>query len=162
MLGIWAFSFITIPSGFSSRRKPNRFRTRSGHSSSISAKPVAIRPSRVFFIRSGWPWVLFVGSTDWSWLKIIAKRIDAGVIPRGDRGHGVSRAPSFTQSVLHSWRTSRMSTSQHLAELTKEEALTYRDGLIIALLAAVPLRRRTLTALTTTQHLVRIGDCLAA
>src|SRR4029079_14370103 len=40
----------------------------------------------------------------------------------------------------------------------KEDALTYRDGLIIALLAAVPLRRRTLAALTINQHLVKIGD----
>ena len=39
-----------------------------------------------------------------------------------------------------------------------EVALTYRDGLIIALLAAVPLRKRTVAALTTNQHLVKIGD----
>ena len=42
--------------------------------------------------------------------------------------------------------------------ITKEDALTYRDGLIIALLAAVPLRRRTLAALTINQHLVKIGS----
>jgi integrase len=40
----------------------------------------------------------------------------------------------------------------------KEDALTYRDGLIIALLACVPLRRRTLAALTVNQHLLKIGD----
>jgi integrase len=40
----------------------------------------------------------------------------------------------------------------------KEHALTYRDGLMISLLAAVPLRRRTLAALTLDLHLVRIGD----
>ena len=42
--------------------------------------------------------------------------------------------------------------------ITKEHALTYRDGLIIALLAAVPLRKRTLAALTINQHLVKIGS----
>ena len=42
--------------------------------------------------------------------------------------------------------------------ITKEHALTYRDGLIIALLAAVPLRKRTFAALTIKQHLVKIGS----
>ena len=42
--------------------------------------------------------------------------------------------------------------------ITKEHALTYRDGLIIALLAAVPLRKRTFAALTINQHLVKIGS----
>ena len=42
--------------------------------------------------------------------------------------------------------------------ITKEDTLTYRDGLIIALLAAVPLRRRTLAALTVNQHLLKVGD----
>ena len=35
-------------------------------------------------------------------------------------------------------------------EVRWRRALLYRDGLIIALLALVPLRRRTLAALTTT------------
>jgi hypothetical protein len=42
--------------------------------------------------------------------------------------------------------------------ITKEDALTYRDGLIIALLAAVPLRKRTFAALTINRHLVKIGS----
>jgi hypothetical protein len=41
--------------------------------------------------------------------------------------------------------------------ITKEVALTYRDGLIIALLAAVPLRKRTFAALTIDRHLVKVG-----
>ena len=44
------------------------------------------------------------------------------------------------------------------ARITKEHALTYRDGLIIALLAAVPLRKRTFAALTINQHLVKVGS----
>ena len=44
-------------------------------------------------------------------------------------------------------------------QVMRENALAYRDGLIIALLAAVPLRRRTVAALTINQHLVKIGDC---
>ena len=41
--------------------------------------------------------------------------------------------------------------------ISKENALTYRDGLIITLLAAVPLRKRTLAALTVNRHLIKIG-----
>jgi integrase/recombinase XerD len=40
-------------------------------------------------------------------------------------------------------------------------AIQYRDGLIIALLALVPLRSRTLTALQIGQHLVRAGNLWA-
>ncbi len=40
-----------------------------------------------------------------------------------------------------------------------ESALLYRDGLIIALLSVVPSRRRTLAALTISNHLVKIGEC---
>jgi integrase len=39
-----------------------------------------------------------------------------------------------------------------------ENALLYRDGLMIALLAIVPLRRRTLAALTIDRHLVKAGN----
>ena len=34
----------------------------------------------------------------------------------------------------------------------------YRDGLIIALLALIPLRRRTLAALRIGRHLIKVGD----
>ena len=41
--------------------------------------------------------------------------------------------------------------------ITKQIALQYRDGLLIALLAAVPLRRRSLAALRIGTHLVKAG-----
>ena len=43
----------------------------------------------------------------------------------------------------------------------KAHAFQYRDGLIIALLALIPLRSRTLTALRIGQHLVKTGDLWA-
>jgi integrase/recombinase XerD len=45
--------------------------------------------------------------------------------------------------------------------ISKVTAFEYRDGLIIALLAAVPLRRRTLAALRLGLHLVKSGDAWA-
>ena len=44
------------------------------------------------------------------------------------------------------------------SEVSKECAFQYRDGLIILLLALIPLRRRTLTALRVGKHLVRAGN----
>jgi integrase len=44
---------------------------------------------------------------------------------------------------------------------TKAHALQYRDGLIIALMALIPLRSRTLTALRIDQHLVKNGNVWA-
>src|SRR5262249_36777366 len=44
---------------------------------------------------------------------------------------------------------------------TKAHALHYRDGLVIALLALIPLRSRTLAALRIGQHLVKAGDLWA-
>jgi integrase len=93
---------------------------------------------------------------DWSWLRIIAKRIDSGAVPRGDGARGV------TSAELHAIGIGLMTMSEEdlvwSGQLTLEGALLYRDGLIIALLAVVPLRRRTLAALTINRHLVKIGD----
>jgi len=95
--------------------------------------------------------------TDWSWLKTVAKRIDARAIPRSDRARGV------TSALLYAIGLQLMAQAENAAlaagQVTREDALTYRDGLIIALLAAVPMRKRTVAALTTNQHLVKIGDC---
>jgi integrase len=93
---------------------------------------------------------------DWSWLKTVAKRIKAGAIPRVDPARGVMSAELYEAGI------GLMTTAEDAlissGEVIPENALLYRDGLIIALLAVVPLRRRTLAALTTSQHLVKTGD----
>src|SRR5262249_281834 len=45
--------------------------------------------------------------------------------------------------------------------IAKSHAFEYRDGLIIALLALRPMRRRTLTALRIGQHFTKTGDLWA-
>jgi integrase len=93
---------------------------------------------------------------DWTWLKVIAKRIAAQAMPRHDRSQGI------TSAMLFSLGLQLMAGAEHSARVAgrirKEDALTFRDGLIIALLAAVPLRKRTLAALTINRHLVKIGN----
>ena len=46
-------------------------------------------------------------------------------------------------------------------EVSKADAFDYRDGLLIALLALIPLRRRTVAALRIGQQLVKSGDLWA-
>jgi integrase len=93
---------------------------------------------------------------DWSWLKTIATRIDARATPRPDHLHGITSAILFElgRKLLSEAEDSARATGR----IRKLDALAYRDGVIIALLAAVPLRRRTLAALTIHQHLVKIGS----
>ena len=43
-------------------------------------------------------------------------------------------------------------------EVSKEDAFAYRDGLIFATLALIPLRRRTFVALRLGRHLIKTGD----
>ena len=45
--------------------------------------------------------------------------------------------------------------------ITKARAFEYRDGLIIALLALIPMRSRTLVALRIGKQLVKTGDLWA-
>jgi len=42
--------------------------------------------------------------------------------------------------------------------ISRTDALRYRDGLVVAFLAFVPIRRKNLTALEIGRHLVREGD----
>jgi integrase/recombinase XerD len=44
------------------------------------------------------------------------------------------------------------------AEVSKADAMKYRDGLLIALVALIPLRRRTVAALRIGQQLLKSGD----
>src|SRR5262249_27293514 len=48
--------------------------------------------------------------------------------------------------------------AEELGTVSKTCAFDYRDGLLIALLAVIPLRRRTLTALRVGVHLIRSGN----
>jgi hypothetical protein len=100
---------------------------------------------------------LICPETDWSWLNTITKRIDAQAQPRSDRTRGVTSAQLYAVGLKFMAKAENAALAA--GQVMRENALVYRDGLIIALLAAVPLRRRTVAALTINQHLVKIGDC---
>ncbi|MGH6793193.1 MAG: hypothetical protein ACRECF_10720, partial [Methyloceanibacter sp.] len=93
---------------------------------------------------------------DWSWLKTVAKRIQAGAIPLHDATRGVTSVELYAVGIALMAPVEEELVAS--GQVTLEGAIQYRDGLIIALLALVPLRRRTLTALTIIKHLVKIGE----
>ena len=93
---------------------------------------------------------------NWSWLLTLTKRIRAAA-PRKPRKYHL-----VTSDQLYALGIKLMDRAVNDAEaadrISKEQAFEYRDGLIIALLALIPLRSRTLVALRIGKQLVKTGD----
>jgi hypothetical protein len=102
---------------------------------------------------------LLCPDTDWSWLLKIVRHI-AATAPRK-----VGKYHLITSDRLYLLGIDLMDhavADAHLAGCTSQShALQYRDGLIIALLALIPLRSRTLTALRIGEQLAKAGDLWA-
>jgi integrase/recombinase XerD len=94
-------------------------------------------------------------AVDWTWLAAITKRIAAKAKQKPQK-HSL-----VTSERLYALGIDLMDHAVGRAEgsigVTKADAFEYRDGLLIALLALVPLRRRTLTALRIGKQLVKSG-----
>ena len=98
-------------------------------------------------------------SEDWSWLLTIHKRVAAQAKPKPKKHHLVTSETLYSLGIE---LMDRATTNGDAAEnMSNEQALDYRDGLIIALLALIPLRRRTLAALRIGKHLVQSGGLWA-
>lgn len=95
-------------------------------------------------------------SVDWSWLSDIVKRMAAGAPARRSRYHLVTSDRLYQLGV--ELMDGALADANAAGRTTKAHAFKYRDGLIIALLAMIPLRSRTLTALRIGQHLVKVGS----
>ena len=102
---------------------------------------------------------LICPDVDWSWLLTIAKRI-AAMAPRVSRKYHL-----VTSERLYALGIELMDHATAAAEATAQtsqaDALKYRDGLAISLLALIPLRRRTLVALCVDRHLMKTGNLWA-
>ena len=89
-------------------------------------------------------------------MSTIAKRIAAQAKQKPKKHHLVT---SETLYALGIELTDRAITNGNTAKkVSMADAFYYRDGLIIALLALIPLRLRTLAALHIGKHLVKSGD----
>jgi integrase/recombinase XerD len=93
-------------------------------------------------------------SENWSWLLQIARRIAAQTERKPEKHHLV------TSETLYALGMELMDRAIASGKSAKSRSVqtSFRDGLMIALLALVPLRRRTLAALRIGKHLVRSGD----
>jgi integrase/recombinase XerD len=86
----------------------------------------------------------------------IAKRIAAQAPRRPERHHLVTSERLYALGVELMDRA--MAGAATRKKPSKAQAFQYRDGLIIAFLALIPLRRRTLSALRIGKQLVKVGE----
>jgi hypothetical protein len=102
---------------------------------------------------------LIAPSTDWSWLLSVAKRMTAAAPAQRTKYHLITSDRLYLLGLeLMDGAVSQVSSA---GRITKAQAFRYRDGLIIALLAMIPLRSGTLRALRIGQHLVKVGGLWA-
>jgi integrase len=93
---------------------------------------------------------------NWSWLVTVSKRISAHAKRQPEKHHLVTSETLYAIGIdLMDRIIIRTDEAQNISIA---DAMRYRNGLIIALLALVPLRRRTLAALRVGKHLVQSGN----
>ena len=93
---------------------------------------------------------------DWSWLPTITKRLAASAPRKARKYHRVTSDQLYKIGVdLMEGAVAAADSSQRVS---KAQALQYRDGLIIAFRALIPLRRRTFAALRIGKQLVKSGE----
>ena len=92
---------------------------------------------------------------DWRWLRRIVRRLDLRAKPRDRRNEVVEIKELFQLGLQLMERAEKTAKSA-----ISFRALLYRDGLIIALLAADPLRLANITALEIGRTLIKDGGDL--
>ena len=102
---------------------------------------------------------LICPGVDWSWLLTITKRIKAAAPRKPRKYHLVTSERLYALGI--ELMDHAVAEADAAKRISKAHAFEYRDGLIIALLALIPLRSRTLVALRIGKHLVKTGDLWA-
>jgi integrase len=87
------------------------------------------------------------------------KRIAAQAKPKPEKHHLVTSETLYALGIKLMDRA--VTNDNETKNLSVAHALDYRDGLMIALLALIPLRRRTLAALRIGKQLVQSGNLWA-
>lgn len=102
---------------------------------------------------------LICPGVDWSWLLTISKRIAAAAPRKPRKYHLVTSERLYALGI--ELMDHAVADAEAAGRISKAHAFEYRDGLVIALLALIPLRSRTLVALRVGKHLVKTGDLWA-
>lgn len=102
---------------------------------------------------------LIFPQVDWTWLLNATNRIARQAKPRRAKHHLVTSERLYLLGL--ELMDAAVAAAEGLRTVSKTFAFDYRDGLIIALLAVIPLRRRTLTALRLKVQLIRSGNLWA-
>jgi integrase/recombinase XerD len=102
---------------------------------------------------------LICPDSDWTWLLTITKRIAATAPRKTGRYHLVTSDRLYALGI--ELIDGAVADADAAGRIRKVHAFQYRDGLVIALLALIPLRRRTLAALRVGKHLLKAGNLWA-
>jgi integrase/recombinase XerD len=96
---------------------------------------------------------------DSSWLLAIAKRMRAAA-PRKPRKYHLVTSDRLCALGIELMDRA-VADAEAAARISKVHAFEYRDGLVIALLALIPLRPRTCAAMRIGKQLIKTGDLWA-
>ena len=102
---------------------------------------------------------LIFPQVDWTWLLNATKRIAGQSKQKPAKHHLVTSDELYVLGL--ELMDEAIEAAKALGMVSKVCAFQYRDGLIIALLAVIPLHRRTLTALRMGVQLIRSGNLWA-
>jgi hypothetical protein len=92
---------------------------------------------------------------DWTWLLAATKRIAAQAKSRPQKHHLITSERLY--ALGFALMDEAIETAGAVGAVSKACAFDYRDGLMIALLSAIPIRRRTFAGLRIGTQLVRSG-----
>jgi hypothetical protein len=97
---------------------------------------------------------LMMPERDWTWLRAMKARLHKAAPASAPTG------PVITSVQLLELGQQLMDESKPRADtpISMDDAVRYRDGLMIAFLAFIPIRRKNLAALEIGRHLVREGS----
>jgi hypothetical protein len=99
---------------------------------------------------------LICSDMDWSWLLTIVRRIGAAAPRKRPKYHLVTSDRLYALGIELMDRA--VAAAEAATSTRTARALQYRDGMLIAFLALVPLRGRTLAALHIDRHLAKVGE----
>jgi integrase/recombinase XerD len=102
---------------------------------------------------------LICPGVDWPWLLTISKRIAAAAPRKPRKYHLVTSDHLYVLGI--ELMDHALADADAAKRISKAQAFEYRDGLVIALLALIPVRSRTLVALRIGKQLVKAGDLWA-